>query len=158
MRNPRFVATHRGGDLTRDEHIELMQWAISCFQRVLPYYGEKLDEPMKHAITVAEGWCEGTYRTGDAISASRSVHSLSRDISDPVAQAVARSVGHGVATAHMADHSMGAALYAQRALKFAGKPYGDEKLWQVKQLDRLPEDLADLVRVTLSIKAKGLGL
>ena len=25
-----------------------------------------------------------------------------------------RAVGHGVATAHMADHSMGAALYAQK--------------------------------------------
>ena len=158
MRDPRFVAMHRGGDLSLDEHIKLMKWAISCFERVLSYYGEQLDEPIKRAITVAGGWCRGTYTTGDAISASRSVHALAKGISDPVMQAVARSVGHGVATAHMAEHSMGAALYAQRALKFAGRPYEDEQIWQVERLDRLPEDLADLVRVTLTAKAKGLGL
>ena len=73
-------------------------------------------------------------------------------------QAVARSVAQGVATAHMADHCVGAALYAQRVLKLAKKSYEDEKMWQVERLNRLPGDLADLVRVTLSIKAKGLGL
>ena len=152
------MAIHRNGDLSPDEHIKLMQWAISCFERVLTYYGEEIDEPINHAISVAEGLCRGTYTTGDAISASRSVHSLAREISDPVSQAVARSVAQGVATAHMADHCVGAALYAQRVLKLAKKSYEDEKMWQVERLNRLPGDLADLVRVTLSIKAKGLGL
>ena len=31
--------------------------------------------------------------------------------------AVARAIGHTVATAHMADHSLGAALYALKAVK-----------------------------------------
>ena len=158
LRNSRFVANHRGGDLLSNEHIKLMRWAISCFERVLIYYGEELDEPINHAIAVAEGWCRGTYTTGDAISTSRSVHSLAKEISDPVAQEVARSVGQGVATAHMADHCVGAALYAQRALKFAKKSYEDEKTWQVERLNQLPDDLANLVRATLTIKAKALGL
>ncbi|MNN93236.1 hypothetical protein D3C81_2116430 [compost metagenome] len=75
-----------------------------------------------------------------------------------VALAVARSVGQGVATAHMADHCMGAALYAQRALKFAGKSYEEEKRWQLERLNQIPDDLAELIRNTLPIKAKGLGV
>ena len=50
---------------------------------------------------------EGSYTTGEAICASRSVHAHVGGISCPVAQAGAREVGHGVATAHMADHCMG---------------------------------------------------
>jgi hypothetical protein len=40
--------------------------------------------------------------------------------------AVARSVGHAVATAHIADHSLGAAWYALKAVKSAGKSIGEE--------------------------------
>ena len=58
----------------------------------------------------------------------------------------------------MAAHCVGAALYAQRALKFAEKSYEDEKTWQVERLNQLPDDLANLVRATLTIKAKALGL
>ena len=158
MRNPGFVAVHRGGDLSRENHVKLMQWAISCCKRVLAYWGEELDETICHAIVVAEGWGSGLYTTGDAIRASRSVHAHAREITCPVAQAVARAVGHGVATAHMADHSLGAALYAQKALKLAGQSYQEEGAWQVEQLHHLPEGLAELVSSTLREKAKGLGL
>ncbi len=135
-----------------------MKWAISCFQRVLPYYGPELDEPINHAIQVARGWCSGAFSTGDAINASRKLHTFAREIGDPVAQAVVRSVGQGVATAHMADHCMGAALYAQRAIKLAGKCYEEERKWQLDALDQIPDELSDLIRVTLSTKARGLGL
>lgn len=107
LRDPVVVAVHRGGDLSRDDHEKLMQWAISCFERVLVHYGEELDETIRPAIVVAEGRCEGSYTAGEAICASRSVHAHVGGISCPVAQAGAREVGHGVATAHMADHCMG---------------------------------------------------
>lgn len=158
LRSKKFVAIHRGGELSPEEHIQLMHWAIACYERVLFYYGKKLDEPISHAIKVAEGWCNGNFSTGDAIDASRRVHSLAKNMDNPVALAVARSVGQGVATAHMADHCMGAALYAQRALKFAGKSYEEEKRWQLERLNQIPDDLAELIRNTLPIKAKGLGV
>lgn len=157
-RTLRFVANHRGGDLSPYEHVELMRWAISCFERVLSYYVGELDEAITHAIAVSEGWCKGAYTTGDAISASRSVHSFAREISVPISREVARSVGQGVATAHMADHCVGAALYAQRVLKLATNSYEEERLWQINQLNHVPDDLADLVREMLFNKAKGLGL
>jgi hypothetical protein len=38
-------------------------------------------------------------------------------ISNPIAIAVASSVGHALATAHMADHSLGAAPDALKAVR-----------------------------------------
>jgi uncharacterized protein GlcG (DUF336 family) len=65
-----------------------------------------------------------------------------REASTPSAIAVARSVGHAVATAHMADHSLGAALYALKAAKSAGRSAEAERRWQD---DRLPSTIRDLV-------------
>lgn len=58
--------------------------------------------------------------------ASRHVHRFAQTVSDPVASAVVRSIGQGVATAHMADHCIGAALYAQKTVLLAGNEVQDE--------------------------------
>lgn len=68
------------------------------------------------------------------MDASRSVHAYARTIVNSVSVMVARAIGHGVATAHKADHCMGAALYAQKALKLAGMSYMEERNWQEEQL------------------------
>ncbi len=158
MRDKKFVTTHRGGQLSIEDHRKLMKWARFCFERVLVYYGKELDEPLINAIKVAEGWENGEYSTGDAIKASRNVHAFAKTIDYPVAYAVARAVGQGVATAHMADHCMGAALYAQKALKLASKSFEEERTRQMEKLEDLPVDLAKLIKSTMAIKAKGLGL
>ncbi len=160
MRDKKFVAIHRGGELSLENHRKLMAWAISCFERVLIYYNKELDEPIIYAIKIARDWIEGKSSTGVAIKASRDVHSFAKTIDNPVAYAVARAVGHGVATAHMADHCMGAALYAQKALKLAGKSFEDERNWQLKKLEDLDlaDDLVKLIKATIAKKAKGLGL
>ena len=49
-------------------------------------------------------------------------------------KAVARSVGHAVATAHMSDHALGPALYALQAVKNSGKSIDSERAWQNEQL------------------------
>jgi len=158
MRDKRFVAVHRGGQLSKEDHRKLMKWARSCFERVLLYYGKELDEPLRNAVKVAEDWQNGKCSTGDAIKASRKVHAFAKTIECPVVYAVARAVGQGVATAHMADHCMGAALYALKAVKLAGKSFEEERSWQLEQLEDLPEDLATLIKTTIAVKAKGLGL
>jgi len=43
----------------------------------------------------------------------------------------------------MADHSLGAALYALKAVKCAGKPVEAERKWQNEQL---PPEILELVR------------
>lgn len=149
-----FIAEHRGGPLSKENHRKLMGWARECAQRVLPLV-KTVDSRLTYALQAAELWEKDKVPTGIAMKASLAAHAVARETSDAVEIAVARSIGQGVATAHMADHSMGAALYALRALNRAGKAVEEEREWQRKSLQqRLPPDVADLVLRTMSKKAE----
>jgi hypothetical protein len=150
MRDRRFIAEHRGGPLKKEQHYQLIQWACDCAEHVLPLL-EKRDERLVNALKVAKAWTQGKASVGDARKASVAAHAVAREYSDPVAVAVARAVGHAVATAHMADHSLGPALYALKAVKSAGKSVDAERKWQNKQL---PPDIRELVLSAMSSKEK----
>jgi len=149
MRDQRFVAEHRGGPLRKEQHRQLITWAVACAGHVLPLPGEKPDERLEHALVVAKAWAQGTVPTGAAMKASLAAHAVARESSTPTAIAVARSIGQAVATAHMADHSLGAAWYALKAVKSAGQSVDAERRWQDEQL--LPE-IRELV---LSARERG---
>ena len=134
MRDKRFIAEHRGGPLKKEQHYQLIKWACDCSEHVMYLLGEKIDERLKNAIHIAKDWRLGKASVGDARKASVKAHMVARESSNPVKIAVARSFGHAVATAHMADHSLGAALYALKAVKSAGKSVGAERIWQNEQL------------------------
>jgi hypothetical protein len=155
MRDKRFVAVHRGGLLTKENHQRLIRWARECSEHVLPLIDENIDLRLVHALTVAKEWENGNVPVGDAMKASLAVHAVARESSNPISKAVARSIGQAVATAHMADHSLGAALYALKAVKLAGKPINEEREWQIKQLQQLPSELVELVLTTMMKKEKG---
>jgi hypothetical protein len=155
MRDKRFIAEHRGGPLKKEQHYLVIQWACDCAENVLHLFGEIPDERLKNALHVAKEWKAGNASTGDAMKASVAAHAVARESSDPTAIAVARSVGHAVATAHMADHSLGAALYALKAVKSAGKSIDAERKWQNEQL---PSEIMELVLTAMSKKEKGLKL
>jgi len=142
MRDKRFVAEHRGGPLKKEQHYQLMKWACDCAEHVLPLFGEPIDERLTDALHVAKAWMHKNASVGDARKASVNAHSVAREMKNPIAIAVARSVGHAVATAHMADHSLGPAWYALKAVKQAGKSIDAEKQWQNKQL---PLEIKELV-------------
>ena len=158
MRDRRFVAAHRGELLTKKNHRGLMKWARECSEHVLPFIGEKIDERLIHALNVAKEWENGNVKTGVAMKASLGAHAAARESSDPVSTAVARSIGQAVATAHMADHSMGAALYGLIAVKLADKLVEEERKWQIKQLQQLPPEIVELVLTTMKQKEKGFRL
>jgi hypothetical protein len=142
MRDKRFIAKHRGGPLKKEQHYQLMKWACDCAEHVLHLYGEKIDERLKNALNVAKEWIQGNTSVGEARKASLGAIAVARESSNPSAVAVARSIGHAVATAHMADHSLGAALYALSAVKNAGKSTVTETSWQNEQL---PSEIKELV-------------
>ena len=142
MRDKRFIAEHRGGPLKKDQHYQLIQWACDCAEHVLYLFGENIDERLKNALHVAKEWKQGNASVGDARKASVGAHAVARESSNPTVIAVARSVGHAVATAHMADHSLGAAWYALKAMKNTGKSIDAERLWQDEQL---PLEIKELV-------------
>ena len=151
MRDQRFVAEHRGGTLTKAQHRLLMAWSCKCVEHVLPLLGEPIDDRLKYALLIAKKWEKGEVKTGEAMKASVGAHATAREYSDKTKIAVARAIGHAVATAHMADHSLGGALYALKALKNAGGSVDDERKWQKR---RIPVGLKELVLETLDIKWK----
>ena len=153
MRDKRFIAEHRGGTLKKEQHRQLMQWGCDCAEHVLYFSGKEVDIRIMYAITVAKEWIKGNASVGEARDASLGAHSVARESSNPTSIAVARSVGHAVATAHMADHSLGAALYALKAVKNAGKSIENEKNWQN---DQLPAEIVELVKTARKKKDKPL--
>lgn len=119
-----------------------MKWAIDCSTHVLPLFEGAVDERLLYALRVGEDWRQGKASVGQAQKASLGAHATAREQTNPAAVAVARSVGQAVATAHMADHSFGAALYALKAVAAAGGSVDAERMWQDEQL---PEDVRGLV-------------
>jgi hypothetical protein len=142
MRDKRFIAEHRGGPLTKERHHLLIKWAFDCSKHVLFLLGDQIDPRLINALAVSLEWKEGNASTGEARKAAVGSFAAARKSSDPVEVAVARSVGHAVATAHMADHSTGAADYALKAISLSGKSVEDEQRWQD---EHLPHDIRELV-------------
>jgi len=142
MRDKRFIAEHRGGILNKEHHRQLIKWARKCCEHVLPLYGATVDERLINALVIANEWHAGNAKTGEAMKASVVAHGVARESSDPAKIAIARAVGHAVATAHMAEHSLGAAIYALKAVKFSGKSIDAERKWQNEQL---PSEIMEIV-------------
>lgn len=147
MRDRRFVAEHRGGTLKKEQHRQLMTWACDCSEHVLSLLGRNIDERLNYAISVAKEWAKGNASVADARKASLGAIAVANESSEPTSIAVARSVGHAVATAHMADHSLQAALYALKAVKSACKSIDTEQQWQK---ERLPSEIEELVTTAMS--------
>ena len=90
MRDRRFIAEHRGGPLKKEQHYQLIQWAVSCAGNVLLLLGEKTDERLKNALLIADEWAKGNASVGDAMKASVAAHAVARESSNPTSIAVAR--------------------------------------------------------------------
>jgi len=142
MRDKRFIAEHRGGPLKKEQHYQLITWSCDCAEHVLPLFGEIVDYRLKNALLIAREWAQGNASVGYAMKGSLSAHAVARESSDPTAIAVARSVGQAVATAHMADHALGAAWYALKAVNHAGMSVEPERQWQD---EHMPPEIKDLV-------------
>jgi hypothetical protein len=135
LRNKNFIAEHRGGNLTMEHHRKLIVWAVDCISHVLFLYDGDIDERILNALTVAVAWKNGGAGVGEAREASVKAHAAAREAKNPLITAIARASGHAVATAHMADHSLGAAEYALKALKLSGRTVEEERKWQNEKLE-----------------------
>jgi hypothetical protein len=99
------------------------------------------------AIQGARAWARGEITMTQARELACAAHDAAKSSSGPAREA-ARAAGHAVATAHMADHELGAAACAIRAVRAsASKDERDraghqECAWQREQL---PVEIRDLV-------------
>jgi Imm-5 like putative immunity protein len=122
----------------------LALWAADCAEHVLPYFEgryPKDDRPRK-AVEACRMWAAtGLFKMAVIRKASLDSHAAARQAKEDDAIAAARAAGHAVATAHVPDHSIGAAVYA---IKAAAAHFGDlddciirERNWQLERLRRM---------------------
>ena len=148
-RDPRFVTNRRGGELDEKNHQLLIYWAADCAEHVLEIFRAQCQDDARPAFAIeqARAWAKGEISMSQAREAAFAAHDAAKN-APKAAQAAARAAGHAVATAHMADHVLGAAAYAIKAVQAsfpstqheaAGR---EECEWQREQL---PEEIRALV-------------
>jgi len=136
-RDPRLITVRRGGTLTDADHHLLALWAAACAEHVLPLFEAVRpdDDRPRRAIEAARAWVRGELpmmRTrafgGHAMGAARDLTGAPRF--------AAYAAGQAAVVAHVAEHDLGAAAYAIKAVRAAdGDAAGrDECRWQRAQL------------------------
>jgi hypothetical protein len=151
MRDKSWVLEHRGGSLNVERQKQLMKWSIDCVNHLLPLLNNNINEKIINAINIGNNWVIGKANTGDAIKISREIIKYVRTLNNELEILLTRAAGHAVATAHMADHSMGSVYYGIKAIKLNGGSIDSEIKWQI---ERLPNDISELV--INGLKNKGI--
>jgi uncharacterized protein YdeI (YjbR/CyaY-like superfamily) len=149
-RDPRFVAVHRGGLLDPATHRLLASWAADCAEHVLPLFAVECPGDLRphEAIETARAWSRGEATVTQAREAAFAAHAAARGATDAAAREVARAAGHAAATAHMADHELGAAAYAIKAVRLASPAAEADAAGEREcgwQREHLPEAIRALV-------------
>jgi len=153
MPKARFSIAHKDDDmlaLAQDtDQKTLAVWAIACAERVLPYFEQQFpaDQRPRHAIEALQAWLQtGVFGMAVIRKASLDAHAAARDVgADTSARSAARAAGQAVATAHVARHAYGPAVYAQQAIYRAAEPaeaaaaVASERDWQYHRLLQLRE-------------------
>ncbi|NCC13357.1 MAG: hypothetical protein EOM32_08275 [Spirochaetia bacterium] len=134
MRDKRFVAEHRGGLLTLEDHRCLMKWALAMTEHLQAHLLHPVDPLLFNALTVGRLWSEGLVATGEAIKWSRAVHKYAQTVEDPASKIFCRAAGHAVATAHMADHCLGPVYYGRKLMNLLALDAEQELAWQTAKL------------------------
>jgi hypothetical protein len=151
MRDKKWVLEYRGGSLKIEQQKQLMKWAIDCVNHLLPLLNNNINGKIINAINIGNDWIIGKAKTGDAINISREIIKYVRTLNNELEILITRAAGHAVATAHMADHSMGPVYYGLKAIKINGGSIESELNWQIEQI---PSEIKELV--INGLKNKGI--
>jgi hypothetical protein len=148
-RDPRFVTIRRGGTLEDARHRLLAAWAADCAEHVLDHFCSQHpdDDRPRRAIEQARAWSRGEISITQARVAAYAAHRAARS-TNGAAREAARAAGHAVATAHMADHELGAAAYAIRAVRAASSADTRDEAGRTEcqwQREQLPDAIRALV-------------
>lgn len=148
MRDTRFIAKHRGGPLSKEDHRLLAAWAADCAERVLEEFETRVpgDLRPRSAIDAARAWSRDEIPVGAGQKAAIAAHAAAREAGDASATWAARAAGHAAATAHAADHSLAVLHYIR---KVRGSASADEREWQILQV---PPHLRALIVSGLEMK------
>lgn len=150
VRDPRLVTIRRGGTLTDEHHRLLALWAATCAAHVLHLFEtvRPQDVRPREAIAAARAWAAGELPMMAARAAGGHAMGAARDLTG-AARHTAYSAGQAACVPHVAEHELGAAAYAIKAVR-ASVPQGGAEVeagllecrWQREQL---PEAIRRLV-------------
>jgi hypothetical protein len=133
-------------------HRLMAAWGADCAEHVLEaLWKDRGDRRPWEAVELARAWARGEVSVGQARDAAVAAHAAARAATEAAAVEAARAAGHAVATAHMADHCLGAAMYALRAVRATGLDAERERRWQDR---RLPVGVRELVMSARAARGK----
>lgn len=120
VRDPRLVTIRRGGTLTDADHHLLALWAATCAEHVLALFeaGRPDDRRPREAIEHARAWTRGEVGMMTARAAGGHAMGAARDLRG-AARFAAYAAGQAACVAHVAEHDLGAAAYAIKAVRAA---------------------------------------
>ena len=148
-RDPRLVTIRRGGTLTDADHQRLALWAATCAEHVLDLFeSAQPDDPRpRDAIDHTRAWVRGEVAMMQARAAGGHAMGAARDLRG-AARHAAYAAGQAACVAHVAEHDLGAAAYAIKAVR-AAAPAGEDlaagRLECQWQRDQLPDAVRELV-------------
>lgn len=153
VRDPAMITIRRGGTLTDDDHQRLALWAADCAEHVLHFFEAECpgDSRPREAVAATREWAatrawavgrmpmmEARALGGQAMGAARPLKGAARF--------AAYAAGQAACVGHVAEHDLGAAAYAIKAV-CAADPQNPqagrhERDWQRRQL---PSEICRLV-------------
>jgi hypothetical protein len=148
VRDPRLITVRRGGTLTDADHHALALWAASCAEHVLHIFERARpgDPRPRQAVGHARAWARGEVPMMRARAAGGHAMGAARDLRG-APRFAAYAAGQAAVVAHVAEHELGAAAYAIKAVRAAatdGEPEAAgrrECRWQREQLPPCVRDL-----------------
>jgi hypothetical protein len=154
MKKPKLATTSMDKSIaelaSRTNHRKLAIWAADCAERVLPYFEEGCpeDHRPRKAIEAVRAWAQtGVFKMADLRKAALAAHAAAREVEeDHAARSAARAAGQALATAHVPNHAIAAAVYAATAVRDAANSSdadaatAKERNWQYQHLLELVEN------------------
>ncbi len=139
-RDPRLITIRRGGTLTDSDHRLHALWAATCAAHVLHYFETEQPRDMRPraAIDAIRAWTRGEISMMHARAAGGHAMGAARALKG-AARHAAYAAGQAACVAHVAEHDLGAAAYAIKAVRAGTAQNGDlagrrECEWQRAQL------------------------
>lgn len=142
-----MITIRRGGSLTDENHQLLALWAAGCAEHVLGLFDEvRPDDPRPHeAVEASRAWARGEVPMMRARAVGGHAMEAARTLSG-AARFAAYASGQAACVGHVAEHDLGAAAYAIKAVRSAHPNDPDavlvERAWQ---RERIPGPVRELV-------------
>lgn len=148
-RDPRLVTIRRGGTLTDEHHRLLALWAAVCAEHVLGLFEDVRpdDGRPRAAIEAIRAWVRGELRMMESRALGGHAMGAARDLRG-APRFAAYAAGQAGAVAHVAEHDLGAAAYAIKAVRASVPAASADEAGRAEcawQRERLPAAVRELV-------------